>query len=288
MPDPILSAIVSTYASERFMRGCLDDLLAQTIADRMEIVVVDACSPQREGEIVRELAASHPNVRYIRTGARETVYESWNRGIRNARGKYVTSANTDDRHRADGLERLVDALERDPGAALAYGDVAITLRENETFERASKIFSYSWPEFDRKLLFRADFVGPQPVWRRELHDRYGWFDPEFRSAGDYEFFLRIAVHERFVHVPQILGLYLAAPNSVEHRNVTLSLRESEAARERYWPAGWGPRPPRRGFSLRFHPARFVAQLARFDAAPLREVFEHARMLLRARFGRPRD
>jgi glycosyltransferase involved in cell wall biosynthesis len=285
MTTPILSAIVSTYNSERFMRGCLEDLLAQTIVDRMEIVVVDACSPQREGDIVREFAATHPNIRYIRAETRETVYASWNRGIQNARGKYVTSANTDDRHRRDGLERLVDTLERDPDIALAYADVAITFNENETFDEASKVFSYTWPEFGRQQLFEACVVGPQPVWRRELHERYGWFDPALTSAGDYDFWLRLGVRERFIHIPELLGLYLAAPNSVEHRNLALSMRESEAARLRYWDDAWGTRPRPHGFFLRFHPARFLKRIVRLDAAPLRDAGRHARMIVKARLSR---
>jgi glycosyltransferase involved in cell wall biosynthesis len=285
MTTPILSAIVSTYNAERFMRGCLEDLLAQTIAGRMEIVVVDACSPQREGDIVRELAATHPNIRYIRAETRETVYASWNRGIQNARGKYVTSANTDDRHRKDGLERLVDTLERDPGAALAYADVVITFQENETFDEASKVFSYAWPELDRRRLFEVCAVGPQPVWRRELHDRYGWFDPAFTSAGDYEFWLRLGVRERFVHIPELLGLYLAAPGSVEHQNLALSTRESEAARLRYWDDAWGTRPRPHGFFLHVHAMQFLRRLARLDVSPLREGMQHARMIVKALLSR---
>ena len=39
MINLFLPAIVSTYNSERFIRGCLEDLEAQTIADRLEIIV---------------------------------------------------------------------------------------------------------------------------------------------------------------------------------------------------------------------------------------------------------
>src|SRR5687767_7896873 len=105
--DPILTAIVSTYNAESFMRGCLEDLEAQTIADRIEIVVIDSNSPQREVDIVREFQQRHSNIRYLRTEERETLYKAWNRGVEMARGKYLTNANTDDRHRRDAFEVMV-------------------------------------------------------------------------------------------------------------------------------------------------------------------------------------
>ena len=62
---PLVTAFVSTYASENFMRGCLEDLLNQTLGKRLEIIVIDSGSPEREGDIVREYQKNHPNIRYI-------------------------------------------------------------------------------------------------------------------------------------------------------------------------------------------------------------------------------
>ena len=77
MTTPVLTALVSTYASERHLRGCLDSLLAQTIGDRLEIVVIDACSPENEGAIVREYQGRH-GIRYVRTEQREGTSQSLN------------------------------------------------------------------------------------------------------------------------------------------------------------------------------------------------------------------
>lgn len=285
MSEPILTAIVSTYNAERFMRRCLEDLLAQTIAERIEIVVIDSNSPQREGEIVAEFQQHHPNIRYVRTPERETLYKAWNRGIELARGKYLTSANTDDRHRADAFALMVEALEREPEAVLAYADAAVTLREEDTAGSFRPAVHLRWPEFDRRRLFQVNYVGSQPVWRRELHERYGVFDDSFTVSADYEFWLRIVRGERFIHVPEPVGVYLAAPSSIEHRHPDLNFRESETARERWWPAEWGRRPRPRGFFLRPDLPYVLGRLARGDAAPAREVAAHLRMLVHGRLHR---
>ena len=70
----LVSAIVSTYNAENYIRGCLEDLLAQTLADRMEIIVVDSASEQNEGDIVREFQQRFKRLVYIRTKSRESVY----------------------------------------------------------------------------------------------------------------------------------------------------------------------------------------------------------------------
>jgi glycosyltransferase involved in cell wall biosynthesis len=138
---------------------------------------------------------------------------------------------------------MVNLLESKPEVALVYADVAVTLNENETLESADIIGYFRWPDYNPKLLFKVCYVGPQPMWRKSLHDRYGYFDPMFKSAGDYEFWLRLAAkNEKFYHLPECLGLYLNSTYGMENSNTDLSFEESEMARVRNWKSTMGERP----------------------------------------------
>lgn len=233
-PPFLVSAIVSTYNSERFIAGCIEDLESQTIADRIEIIVVDSGSGQNEGAIVESFRKRYDNIVYIRTENRETLYASWNRGILAARGKYITSANTDDRHRKDALERMVGLLEENPEIALAYADVHVTEKENETFDHHQRMATWSWCDWDRNtLLDRGCFIGPQPVWRRDVHGIYGCFDEGLASSGDFEFWLRISQTFDFIHIRDALGLYLKSPDSIEHRSGEIKQKEDSDILHRY-------------------------------------------------------
>jgi len=239
-----VTAIVSVYKATRFLRGCLEGLVAQTLHARgeLEILVVDTGSPEDEGAIVREFQARSPHLRYVRTEDRRTLYAAWNLGVLEARGRYLTNANADDRHRPDALEVLANALDADPGAALAYADQLWTPVENETFAGTTSRQRGVWAEASPRLLRTHCMVGPQPMWRRELHQRCGLFDPTFASAGDWELWLRAGVRERFVHVPDVLGLYLVNLQGLEHSHPA-SRREAERVRERFgiqpWETGGG-------------------------------------------------
>lgn len=242
--DFLVTAIVSVYNAERYLAGCLEDLERQTIAPQIEIIIVDTGSPQREGEIVSAYQKRFSNIRYIRTEARETIYQAWNRAIAIAQGKYLTNANADDRHRPDALEKLVSALDGDPDAGVAYADSFVTNVENDVWPSENITGVFHWPKYEPHLLFQICFVGPHPIWRRSLHTTHGIFDGNLRSAGDYEFWLRIGTAGvRFIHVPEVLGLYLASPTGMELSNQELSHTEAERARRQHWPRRWGSLPP---------------------------------------------
>jgi tetratricopeptide (TPR) repeat protein len=105
--------------------------------------------------------------------------------------------------------------------------------ENETFERHTAVGQYRWADFDPLQLLYGCYMGPQPMWRKKLHERYGWFDESLASAGDWDFWLRMAEGETFLHIDEVLGLYLYSQTSCEHRDPELSRREVRMIQRRY-------------------------------------------------------
>ncbi|MCT8985738.1 hypothetical protein [Shewanella phaeophyticola] len=65
-----------------------------------------------------------------------------------------------------------------------------------------------------------NFAHCMPVWRKELHERFGYFDEEsFGTYADFAMWLNLlASGEKYVHVNKNLGLYLIDPNSHNRRN----------------------------------------------------------------------
>jgi len=217
-----VSAIVSTYNSGKFIRDCLQDLIEQTlyIKGLLEIIVIDSASEQNEQEIVREFQKTYRNIVYHRTSERETLYSSWNRAIKMSCGAYITNANTDDRHRPDALEVMASYLDTHPQTTLVYADQLITTTPNDTWETTKANQRWNWPSFDYSELERRCILGSQPMWRKSLHEKYGYFRSELTSAGDYEFWLRIGKTENIVRLPEILGIYYHNEQGLEHASPT--------------------------------------------------------------------
>jgi O-antigen biosynthesis protein len=238
--NPKITSIISTYCAAKFLPTQLDNLLKQTIADELEIIVVDSGSLENEGDIVSDYQKRHANIEYIRT-ERETLYGAWNRAVAAASGRYLINANTDDRLSASSYELLAAALDANPEVGLVYSDAWQTEDDYDILNFVDLTPLENWtlietPEYSHKALLLKCFTGAFPMWRRSLHDQLGMFDPNFIVAGDYDFWLRIAEHVYFKRVAQPLALILESPDSILCRNKIKLFEENMTLRRKYFAA----------------------------------------------------
>jgi glycosyltransferase involved in cell wall biosynthesis/Tfp pilus assembly protein PilF len=226
-PQPLVSVIVSAYAAEKYMRACLENLVAQTIFDKLEVIVIDSGSPQNERDIVEEFQKRHSNIRYHRT-VRETLYAAWNRAISLARGKYITNANCDDAHRPDALEKLAAALEAHPEADLAYGDYYTSSVANDSFAHPNILRHVVHPPYHPATVMLYCVTGCHPMWRKTIFDRVGLFDPTYTAPGDWELLCRaVQAGLRAVHVPQPLSLFFQNAEGLSFKSAAQSKKECD-------------------------------------------------------------
>ncbi len=235
-PTYRVSALVSVYNSANYLEGLFQDLTAQTLYARgeLELVVIDSGSPDpQDWALIEQAVARYPHIRAIRSRRRETLYQAWNRAIGEARGEYLTNANTDDRHAPHALEVLADTLDAHPDALLAYGDGWINRTDQVLpFDKAPREEDFTTPAFFAPALALYYSYGFQPLWRASVHDRIGVFDGAYKAAGDWDFGLRLALTGKAVHVPRRLGVFYAGGESISYRDDTMA-KESQQVSNRY-------------------------------------------------------
>ncbi len=247
--EPLVSVFVSVYNSERFLCGALEELEGQTIVDKLEIIIIETGSPANEIEIVREFQKKYNNIIYLRTGDREYPPAAVNRGIKVASGKFFTIANSDDRYRPDAFEIMVGELLKNPEAGLVYGDIFVTSYANQTFQRFIRCGYSIRPEYSKEIMLSGCHIGPQPMWRREVHEEFGLFDESLETAADYEFWCRIAQKYSFKYIPKFLGVYFHNPQGMVNSNKDKGLEQTQLVKRIYqdkFP------PPQKDFVKRLH------------------------------------
>ena len=214
---PKVSVIVSLYNAADKLPRFLRMLCAQTLlrAGAAEVVLVDSGSPADERAAFEASWRETPfPVVYARSANRETIQAAWNRGIRLARGEHLAFLGVDEGLRPDGLERLSQALDAAPDADWAMADALVTeVDRRGVFARDVMVYDrdgyrQSFCYLDSTYLA---YVGG--LYRRSLHDRFGWYDEDFRAAGDTEFKNRILPYIRTVRVPERLGVFNNYPDA---------------------------------------------------------------------------
>jgi glycosyltransferase involved in cell wall biosynthesis len=189
----------------------MEEIVKQTIFDQCELILINANSPGNEESIIAPYLEKYPNIKYRKLDKDPGIYGVWNIAIKMAHGDYIANANLDDGLAYDALEKFAKALDENPDVDLVYSDFYTTFQPHHTFYSApsdSKMEIFYAPEFSYKALLARCFPHNHPVWRKSMHEKYGYFDETYFSAGDYEMWLRAAAQgAQFKRVPEILGFW---------------------------------------------------------------------------------
>ena len=129
-----ISVIVATYNQEKFIGRCLRSLLHQTLPHaEYEIVVINDGSNDKTG-FALELFCDHNDsiVKVLTNKSNVGLPSSLNRGLENAKGKYIVRVDSDDFVNTNFLNFLLCYIETNKSAdAVACDYLLLDDRENE-------------------------------------------------------------------------------------------------------------------------------------------------------------
>jgi GT2 family glycosyltransferase len=230
-----VTIVTSLYKGEKYIQSFLENIISQTIFCQCQLFIVDANSPQKEYEIIKNYLDLYPNIRYLRLEKTIGIYEAWNLAIKESDSEFITNANVDDLHRDNALELKVKALRDTPEVDVAYSDVYYSFLANLPFEIGEKCnLKTNFPTANKFNLLKFNSPHNSPIWRRSLHQKIGYFDPTYKSAGDYEFWLRAAFSgSYFLKIPEPLVVYYYNPKGMSTKKKTPSIDEAIKIRKMY-------------------------------------------------------
>jgi len=228
---PKISVITSVYNGDEFIKPFMEDMTKQTIFDQCELIMVNANSPGNEEDVIREYMEKYDNIIYKKLEEDPGIYGTWNEALKLSTGEYITNANLDDRKAYNSLELHAKELFTNPEIDLVYADSFITNKPNETYEsNSSNGRRYNFEQFSKQAMLRGNQPHNNPMWRQELHEKHGEFNDQYKSAGDWEFFLRCTSGgSKFKKINDVLGLYYFNPKgiSTNFENYTWKQQEEQ-------------------------------------------------------------
>lgn len=115
--EPLVSVVMATRNNGETIARAVSSLLEQTHRN-LEVIVVDDNSDDDTADIVLELQRTDPRVRYVRNETHRGTGKSRNRGMRMARGAYLTFQDGDDVSHPARIEMQVRTLLKRPDKVL--------------------------------------------------------------------------------------------------------------------------------------------------------------------------
>ena len=108
MKAPKVSIVVPVYNTEKYLRQCVDSILAQTLSE-IEIILVDDGSKEECAKLCEELAKTDLRIKVIHK-INGGLGFARNSGIEAACGEYVGFVDSDDYIRPEMYKSLYDVL----------------------------------------------------------------------------------------------------------------------------------------------------------------------------------
>jgi glycosyltransferase involved in cell wall biosynthesis len=216
---PKISLITSVFKAEEYIEQLMEDVTNQSIFDKCEWVILNANKPgdDFEEEVILSYKEKYPdNIVYERMQEDPGIYDTWNKGIKMSTGEFITNVNCDDRRHPRGLEKQAALLCKNTNVDLVYNDSFITHEPNIMFKDVTPgTQKYNFEDFSLEAMLRSNLPHNNPMWRRTVHESHGYFNQYYKSAGDWDFWLRCAFGGSvFKKHPEVLGVYYFNPTGM--------------------------------------------------------------------------
>jgi hypothetical protein len=224
--EPIVTVLMPVRNGERYLDAAVGSILTQTFSD-LELLVVDDGSTDESLSMLQAHAANDARVR-VETQPGRGVAAALNRGLANARGRYVARMDADDISVTGRLAQQVSLLERDPTLVLVGSCVDVLDAGGSVVARLDQP---SAADAVRDQLIDGNcIVHPTVVFRTDAVRGAGGYRSCFVHAEDYDLWLRLSEKYRLANVPERLLGYRVHPDQVTSDNLVEQATSVIAAR----------------------------------------------------------
>ncbi len=220
--NPRVSIIIPCYNAEKYIIETINSILGQT-EKNIEVILVDDCSTDNTFQKIRENFSENRKIKVIKNKKNSGAAASINKGLSEARGRYICIFDSDDIMIKNKLKIQSEYLEKNREVDMVFSDMIVWHQEGD-----GKKIQVRGPEFKdlsqplrilRKASKRRNLGEVEPylyligdgisksiasrsaMFRREVFEKIK-FDNKLRNAEDYDFLLSFVGHGfKMKHVP---------------------------------------------------------------------------------------
>ena len=193
-----ISIITVVFNSVTTIEQTIQSVLAQSYKN-IEYIIVDAQSTDGTLAIIDKYK---DKISIVLSEKDKGYYDGLNKGINLAKGEIIGTLNADDRFASNQIiEKIVSEFTNNSKLESVIGDIAFVNNQN-------KISRYYSSKNFNPSQFKLGIMPPHPSFycKKNVFERLGLYQPQFKLAGDFELLLRYLWKNKitFKYVPLLM------------------------------------------------------------------------------------
>lgn len=219
MQKPEVSIIMNCHNGKKFLHQSLDSILKQSYKN-WELIFWDNKSSDNSSEIVRNIKDNR--IKYFFSDKFENLYKARNQALEKANGNYISFLDTDDVWNKLFLEKNLREIRRN-NCSIVYTKYFIK-NELKNKKYISQKEDLPSGHITNNLL-KKNIVGINGVLiEKKIFDEQK-FNPNYQIIGDYDFFIRISLKNKFHAIQEPLLTYRYHSTNFTNTNIKLWIEE---------------------------------------------------------------
>lgn len=180
--NPIVSVVLPTYNGCRYIRGAIESVMKQTMTD-WQLIIVNDGSTDNTYDILNEYESMDERILVVDKKINSGLPRGLNEGFSYASGKYLTWTSDDNLFLPDALVEMSEYLDKNHDVSMVCANMSIIDEQGRYVEDYEK---YHYPDV---LVYNC--VGACFMYRAEVLQTVGEYDPDMIYVEDYDYWLRI-------------------------------------------------------------------------------------------------
>ena len=219
---PEITVFMAVYNGEKYLKQAIDSTLNQTFKD-FELLIVDDGSTDDSFLIAKKY--SDKRIRIVQNTNNKGLAFTRNRGIEEARGKYLATLDCDDISFKNRLATQMAFLSQNKDVAICGGKIKYI---DEQLNYTGKLFSLRGDQDFLKtiLMFNNIFFNSSTMINTSVLRKFH-FEESLAPAEDFDLFEKIAAQYKIAFLNKWLSLY-----RVHNNNISVAKSEKRIAAEK--------------------------------------------------------
>jgi len=185
--SPAISAVLSVYNGEAYLREAVESILAQTFAD-FELIAINDGSTDGSGAILRELAAHDARIVLIER-PNGGISSALNEGIQRARAPLIARLDADDVALPERFALQLARMKAEPALGVLGSFVRIMNKTGCTIRIAD--YPVTPTETARFLEHGCPVAHSAVMMRKDVVIKAGGYRAAFAHGEDYDLWVRV-------------------------------------------------------------------------------------------------